>query len=113
MESRFYQEKNQNGIEFRIAIHEKLKLPQSSVSHHLIQLSNGGMVARRRDCKQVFYSPADLSQHRLGRKSEFVKAGSNTAKFGPAELVLPKTLSGSIRHKGRHCNCGWGRALRG
>ena len=40
--------------------------------------------------KRGFYSLADLSKHRLGRKSELAKRGSNAAKFGPAELALPK-----------------------
>jgi len=73
------------------AICNKLRLPQSSVSYHLELLRVGGMVQTRRDGKQIFYSHADLSKHRLGRKSEFAKAGSNAAGFGPAELVLPRT----------------------
>ena len=67
----------------------KLKLPQSSVSHHLGLLRIGGLVETRRDGKQIFYSHADLSKHRLGRKSELAKPGSNAARFGPAELVFP------------------------
>ena len=67
----------------------KLKLPQSSVSHHLSLLRIGGLVKTRRDGKQIFYSQADLSKHRLGRKSELSAAGSNAAKFGPAELAFP------------------------
>ena len=66
----------------------KLKLPQSSTSHHLSLLRIGGLVQTRRDGKQVFYSHADLSKHRLGSKSELAKAGSNAARFGPAELIL-------------------------
>ena len=69
----------------------KLKLPQSSTSHHLSLLRLGGLVQARRDGKQIFYSQADLSKHRLGRKSELAKQGSNAAKFGPAELALPTT----------------------
>ena len=69
---------------------KKLKLPQSSVSFHLGLLREGGVVVRRRNGKQVFYSHADLSEHRLGGKSELAKAGSNAAKFGPAELLLPE-----------------------
>jgi DNA-binding transcriptional ArsR family regulator len=72
-------------------IQKTLKLPQSSTSHHLNLLRVGGLVKTRRDGKQVFYSLADLPKHRLGRKSESAKAGSNAARFGPAELVLPKT----------------------
>jgi len=67
----------------------KLKLPQSSVSHHLSLLRIGGLVETRRG-KQIFYSHADLARHRLGKKSELAKVDSNSAKFGPAELVLPK-----------------------
>ena len=73
------------------ALQKRLKLPQSNVSCHLNLLRLGGLVTRRRDGKQIFYSPADLSKHRLGQKSEFTRRGSNAAKFGPAELVLPKT----------------------
>ena len=66
----------------------KLKLPQSSVSHHLSLLRIGGLVKTRRDGKQIFYSQADLSKHRLGRKPEQAASGSNAARFGPAELAL-------------------------
>jgi len=72
------------------AICKKLKLPQSSTSHHLRLLRIGGLVVNRRNGKQIFYSQADLSQHRLGKKTESVKARSNAAKFGPVELVFPK-----------------------
>jgi DNA-binding transcriptional ArsR family regulator len=72
------------------AIQKKLKLPQSSVSHHLSLLRVGGLAVRRTAGKQRFYSIADLSKHRLGKKSESAKRGSNTAKFGPAELLFPK-----------------------
>ena len=68
----------------------KLKLPQSSVSHHLSLLRIGGLVKTRRDGKQIFYAQADLSKHRLGKKPELAKRGSNAAKFGPAELAFPK-----------------------
>jgi DNA-binding transcriptional ArsR family regulator len=72
-------------------IQNKLKLAQSSTSHHLNLLRLGGLVTTRRQEKQVFYSQADLSKHRLGRKPELSKARANAAKFGPAELILPKT----------------------
>ena len=72
------------------AIYNKLKLPQSSVSNHLSLLRLGGLAKTRRDGKQIFYSLADLPKHRLGRKSELAKRGSNAAKFGPAELIFPK-----------------------
>ena len=72
-------------------LQHKLKLPQSSTSHHLNLLRIGGLVTTRRQGKQIFYSHADLSKHRLGRKPELVKPGANAAKFGPAELILPKT----------------------
>ena len=68
---------------------KKLKLPQSSVSFHLGLLREGGLVVTRRDGKQIFYSHTDLSKHRLGRKSELAKTGSNAARFGPAELAFP------------------------
>ena len=73
------------------AIQNKLKLPQSTTAHHLSLLRQGGLVVRRRDGKQVFYAHADLSKHRLGKKSELTKAKSNAAKFGPAELGLLQT----------------------
>lgn len=72
------------------AICKKLKLPQSSVSHHLGLLRVSDLVVARRDGKQIFYSQANLPKHRLGKKSELAKAGSNAAKFGPAELGFPK-----------------------
>jgi DNA-binding transcriptional ArsR family regulator len=73
-----------------MTIQKKLKLPQSTTSHHLIILREGGLVVRRQVGKQRFYSLADLSKHRLGKKTELAKRGGNAAKFGPAELVLPK-----------------------
>ena len=73
------------------AICKKLKLSQSTTSHHLRLLRLGGVVVNRRDKREIFYSLADLTKHRLGRKSELTKRGANAARFGPAELVLPKT----------------------
>jgi ArsR family transcriptional regulator len=72
------------------AICEKLKLPQSSTSHHLSLLRLSGLAVTRRDWNQNFYSLADLSKHGLGKKTELTKAKSNAAKFGPVELVFPK-----------------------
>ena len=71
-------------------IYKKLKLPQNRTSYHLDLLRQGGLVVSRRDGRQIFYSPADLSKHRLGGKSKLAKAGANAAKFGPAELAFPK-----------------------
>ena len=73
------------------SICDKLKLPQSNTSHHLNLLRLGGVVVSRRgrDGRQIIYSLADLSKHRLGKKPESAKAGSNAAKFGPVELMLP------------------------
>jgi ArsR family transcriptional regulator len=72
------------------AICKKLKLPQSSTSHHLSLLRLSGLAVTRRDGKQIFYSLADMTKHRLGKKTELTKAKSNAAKFGPVELVFPK-----------------------
>jgi DNA-binding transcriptional ArsR family regulator len=72
------------------AIGDKLKLPQSSVSNHLGRLRLGGLVVRRREHKRVFYSLADLSKHRLGRKPKTTLPNINAARFGPVELVIPK-----------------------
>jgi DNA-binding transcriptional ArsR family regulator len=72
------------------AVQEKLKLPQSSTSHHLNLLRLAGLLKIRRDGRYIFYSLADLTKHRLGRKSELAKPGANAAKFGPAELLFPK-----------------------
>ncbi len=64
-----------------------------------VSIANGSGVAEAwgmtswgtsRDGKQIFYSLADLSKHRLGSKSESAKRGVNAAKFGPAELIFPK-----------------------
>ena len=73
------------------SICKNLRLSQTVVSGHLSLLRLGGMVQTRRDGKKIFYSHTDLSKHRLGSKSELTKATSNAAKFGPVELVLPKT----------------------
>ena len=72
------------------AIYKKLKLPQSNISCHLKILREGGLAVNRLDGPQVFYSLADLTKHRLGKKTELTKARSNAAKFGPVELILPK-----------------------
>ncbi|MBT3202047.1 MAG: winged helix-turn-helix transcriptional regulator [Phycisphaerales bacterium] len=72
------------------AIQKKLKLPQSNISCHLQILREGGVVVNRREGHNMFYSIADLTKHRLGKKTELAKAKSNAAKFGPVELVLPK-----------------------
>jgi len=58
------------------SIFKKLKLSQSCVSGQLRLLRLGGMVAIRRDGRKVLYSLADLSKHRLGRKSELTKRGA-------------------------------------
>jgi ArsR family transcriptional regulator len=73
-----------------MAIRNKLKLVQSAVSHNLCQLRLGGLLVSRREHKQVFYSIADLSKHRLGRKPKATLPDVNAARFGPAELVIPK-----------------------
>jgi ArsR family transcriptional regulator, lead/cadmium/zinc/bismuth-responsive transcriptional repressor len=72
------------------ALYKKLKLPQTSVSQHLSLLRVDGVVKVRRDGKQRFYSIADLTKHRLGKKAETAKRVANAAKFGPAELLFPK-----------------------
>ena len=72
------------------ALHKKLKVPQSTVSIQIGVLFVQGLVSKRRENHYSMYSLADLTKHRLGRKPEFAKRGSNAAKFGPVELVLPK-----------------------
>jgi len=69
---------------------KKLRLSETTVSGHLRLLRIGGLVEKRRDGYYIFYSLADLTKHRLGQKSELAKPGSNAAKFGPAELGLPR-----------------------
>jgi DNA-binding transcriptional ArsR family regulator len=76
------------GEQYVAAIGDKLKLPQASVSNHLGRLRLGGLVVSRREHKRVFYSLADLSKHRLGRKSKAALPDVNAARFGPVELVL-------------------------
>ena len=78
-----------------IAIQEKLQFPQSTTSHHLNMLHRSGLVARRRDRKLTLYYITDLAEHRLGKKSQATKPGSNAAKFGPVELVLLQTAGQS------------------
>ena len=77
------------GEQYVTAIGDKLKLPHPSVSNHLGRLRLGGLVVSRREHKRVFYSLADLSKHRLGRKPKTTLPDVNAARFGPAELVIP------------------------
>ncbi len=72
------------------ALCKKLKLPQSLVSHHLSLLRVGGLIKNRSEGRRAFYSLADLTKHRLGKKTETAKARTNSAKFGPVELILPQ-----------------------
>ena len=72
-------------------IHNKLKLQQNSTSYHLELLRQGGMVVNRCDGHYVFYSHADLSKHRLGRTPKATLPDVNAARFGPAELVIPRS----------------------
>jgi DNA-binding transcriptional ArsR family regulator len=72
------------------AIQKKLKLPQSTTSHNLNVLRVGGLVVSRQVGKQRIYSIADLTKHRIGKKSESAKRVANAAKFGPAELLFSK-----------------------
>ena len=71
-----------------MAIRNKLKLVQSNASQHLRQLYLGGLLVSRREHRNIFYSLADLSKHRLGRKPKTTLPGTNAARFGPAELVI-------------------------
>ena len=68
----------------------RLKLSETTVSGHLGLLRKGGLVINRREGRNIIYSHADLSKHRLATKSESSKRGSNAGKFGPAEVILPK-----------------------
>jgi DNA-binding transcriptional ArsR family regulator len=72
------------------AIQKTLKLPQSTTSNHLNLLRAGGLAVNRRDGPQVFYSLADLTKHRLGKKSELTLPNTNAARFGPIELAFPQ-----------------------
>jgi len=69
---------------------KKLRLPQSSVSEHLRLLCVGGLLVNRREGNFIYYSHADLAKHRLSRKPKLAAPGTNAAKFGPAELALPR-----------------------
>ena len=68
----------------------KLKLTQTTASHHIGLLRENGLLQVRRDGHRRFYSIADLSKHSLGEKAELTKRGANAAKFGRVELILPK-----------------------
>ena len=46
----------QDGEQNVTALRRKLALPQPTASHHLALLRSAGLVANRRDGKQVFYS---------------------------------------------------------
>jgi ArsR family transcriptional regulator, zinc-responsive transcriptional repressor len=72
------------------AIRKKLELSQTTASHHIGLLRESGLLQVRRDGHQRLYSIADLTKHSLGEKSELTKRGSNSARFGPAELLFPK-----------------------
>ncbi len=59
----------QDGEQNVTALRRKLALPQPTVSHHLALLLSAGLVANRRDGKQVFYSlnrpiASPLAEHR-------------------------------------------------
>ncbi len=59
----------QDGEQNVTALRRKLALPQPTVSHHLALLRSAGLVANRRDGKQVFYSlnrqiASPLAEHR-------------------------------------------------
>ena len=49
----------QDGEQNVTSLRRKLGLPQPTVSHHLALLRSAGLVANRRDGKQVFYSLND------------------------------------------------------
>ena len=72
------------------ALCKGLRLSETNVSGHLRLLRDAGLVVNRREGRHIIYSHADLSKHRLWRKSELSVKGGNVAKFGPAELFLPK-----------------------
>ena len=73
-----------------MAIRNKLDLVQSCASQHLCMLRLGGLLVSRREHRKVFYSLADLSKHRVGRKPKTTLPDVNAARFGPTELVIPK-----------------------
>ena len=56
----------QDGEQNVTALRRKLGLPQPTVSHHLALLRSAGLVANRRDGKQVFYSLNDPAATSLG-----------------------------------------------
>ena len=71
-----------------VDISSKLKYVRSSASRHLDLLYRSGLVERKWKDRKVFYSLADLSKHRLGRKPKTTLPGTNAARFGPVELVI-------------------------
>jgi len=73
-----------------MTIQKKLKLSQTTASHHLGRLRESGLLQDRPDGHQRLYSIADLSKHSLGKKAELTTAKSNAAKFGSVELIFPK-----------------------
>ena len=58
----------QDGEQNVTALRRKLGLPQPTVSHHLALLRSAGLVANRRDGKQVFYSLNDPVASSLGER---------------------------------------------
>jgi len=67
---------------------EKLKIPQSSVSHHLGLLRASELLVARRDGKQIFYSHADLAKHRLAKKAAPANLDRNSGRFGPVDVAF-------------------------
>ena len=67
-----------------------LGFPETRARNALNRLHRGGVLVSRKDQSQVYYSLADLSKHRLGRKPKTALPGTNAARFGSAELVIPK-----------------------
>jgi len=67
---------------------EKLKIPQSSVSHHLGLLRASELLVARRDGKQIYYSHADLAKHRLAKKASSASLAKNSGRFGPVDVAF-------------------------
>ena len=74
------------------ALRRKLGLPQPTVSHHLALLRSAGLVANRRDGKQVFYSLNDPVVTSLGEHG-----GLNIVTDSIALRIAPGGVNDELR----------------
>ena len=67
---------------------KKLKMPQSTVSHHLALMRMASLVATRRSGKEIFYSINDLDRHKYARALKSILKDSAAVQMGQIVLGL-------------------------